>query len=108
MEVDACPICGVDISPGHSSHTFEGAVYCTSCAPLLSMLLSSFRELTEKNGIAPSEAEIYEYMASKNSRPPKKELIPSMLRVLGFEERDGKLFLSSSKDVEAPAERADA
>ena len=65
-------------------------------------------ELTEKNGIAPSEAEIYEHMASKNSRPPKKEFIPSMLRVLGFEERDGKWFLSSAKDVEAPAERADA
>ena len=65
-------------------------------------------ELTEKNGIALSEIEIYEHMASKNSRPSKKELIPSMLRVLGFEERDGKLFLSSSKDVEAPAERADA
>ena len=48
------------------------------------------------------------YMASRNSRPPKKELISSMLRVLGFEERDGKWFLSSAKDVEAPAERADA
>ena len=49
-------------------------------------------------------------MASRNSRPPKKELISSssMLRVLGFEERDGKWFLSSAKDVEAPAERADA
>ncbi|WP_367357885.1 hypothetical protein [Methanothrix sp.] len=62
------------------------------------------------NGIAPSETEIYVYMASRNSRPPKKELISSssMLRVLGFEERDGKWFLSSAKDVEAPAERADA
>ncbi len=60
------------------------------------------------NGIAPSETEIYVYMASRNSRPPKKEFIPSMLRVLGFEERDGKWFLSSAKDVEAPAERADA
>jgi hypothetical protein len=67
-------------------------------------------ELKEMNGIAPSETEIYVYMASRNSRPPKKELISSssMLRVLGFEERDGKLFVSSSKDVEAPAERADA
>jgi hypothetical protein len=72
------------------------------------LLRASVGELTEKNGIAPSETEIYEHMASKNSRPPKKEFIPSMLRVLGFEERDGKWFLSSAKDVEAPAERADA
>jgi energy-coupling factor transporter ATP-binding protein EcfA2 len=108
MEGDTCPICGVDISPGQSSRTFEGAIYCTSCAPLLSLLRASVGELTEKNGIAPSETEIYEHMASKNSRPPKKEFIPSMLRVLGLEERDGKWFLSSAKDVEAPAERADA
>mgnify|MGYP000931817797 FL=1 len=107
-EAATCPICGVDIGPGHSSQIFEGMSYCTSCPRHLSALRASVGELTEKNGIAPSETEIYEYIASRNSRPPKKELISSMLRVLGFEERDGKWFLSSAKDVEAPAERADA
>jgi hypothetical protein len=91
MEGDACPICGVDIGPGHSSQIFEGISYCTSCPRHLSSLSASVGELTEKNGIALSEIEIYEHMASKNSRPSKKELIPSMLRVLGYEERDGKI-----------------
>jgi len=108
MEGDACPICGVDIGPGHSSQIFEGISYCTSCPRHLSSLSASVGELTEKNGIAPSEIEIYEHMASRNSRPPKKEFIPSMLQVLGFVKRDGKWFLSSAKDVEAPAEKADA
>jgi hypothetical protein len=102
-EAATCPVCEVDIGPGHSSQIFEGISYCTSCPRHLSSLRASVGELIEKNGIAPSEAEIYEHMASKNSRPPKKEFIPSMLRVLGFEERDGKWFLSSAKDVEAPA-----
>jgi hypothetical protein len=103
-EAATCPICGVDIGPGHSSQIFEGMSYCTSCPRHLSALRASVGELTEKNGIAPSETEIYEYIASRNSRPPKKELISSMLLVLGFEERDGKWFLPSAKDVEAPAE----
>ena len=90
-------ICGVDIVPSQDSRTFE-----------VSSLRASVGELTEKNSIAPSEAEIYEYKASKNSRPSKKELIPSMLRVLGFVERDGKWFLSSAKDAEAPAQKAEA
>ena len=108
MEGDTCPVCEVDIGPGYSSQIFEDASYCTSCSRHLSSLRASVTELIEKNGNALSEAGIYENMASRNSRPPKKEFIPSMLRVLGFEERDGKWFLSSAKDVEAPAERADA
>jgi len=107
-EAATCPICGVDIGPGYSSRTFEGINYCTSCPNHLSLLRESVRELIEKNGNALSEAGIYDDLISRGGRPPKKEFIPSMLRVLGFEERDGKWFLSSAKDVEAPAERADA
>jgi hypothetical protein len=109
MEGATCPICGEDIGPGHSSHTIECVSYCTFCAPLLSIVRVSVKELTEKNSIAPTAIEIYDHMVSNGVRPPKKELISSMLRILGFEEKDGRwMTISSTEEVDAPAERADA
>jgi hypothetical protein len=105
---DACPVCGVDIGPGQSSRTFEGVSYCTSCPPRLSLLRLSVRELTKKNGIAPTAIEIYEDVTSKGGRPPKKDFVSAMLRALGFAEKDGRWASSSPEDGDAPAERADA
>ena len=99
-----CPICGRDIGPGHSIRTYEGVSYCTSCPPHLSLLCLSVRELTKKNGIAPTAIEIYEDVASRDGRPPRKELVSAMLRASGFAEKDGRWVMIS----DAPAERADA
>ena len=104
-----CPGCGEDICPGHSRQTFEGVSYCTFCAPLLPIVLVSVKELTTKNGIAPTAIEIYDHMASNGVRPPKKVFISSMLRILGFEENDGRwMMISSAEDGDAKAEKADA
>ena len=99
-----CPVCGEDIGPGHSRQTFEGVDYCTFCAPLLSIVRVSVKELTEKNSIAPTAIEIYEDVASRDGRPPRKELVSAMLRASGFAEKDGRWVMIS----DAPAERADA
>jgi len=107
-EAATCPICGVDIGPGYSSRIFEGINYCTSCPNHLSLLRESVRELIKKNGIAPLETEIHDDLISRGGRPPKKELIPSMLRVLDFVEREGRWIEPFAKDVDDTAERADA
>ena len=79
-----CPICGDDISPGHSSRTFEGIDYCISCPTHFTMILDSVRELTEKNnGLGPTTTEIFEDVAGRGSRLPKKEHLPGMLRARG-------------------------
>jgi hypothetical protein len=80
-----CPICGVDIGPGHSSRTFEGASYCTSCATSISMVRASV-----KDSMAPTATEIHEDVASRGDRPPKKEHLPAMLRALGCMDKDGR------------------
>ncbi len=84
-----CPVCEVDIGPGHSSRVFEGVAYCTSCAAPLSMIRASAKALAKKNGVAPSTLDVFFDIASKG-RPPKKEHLPAMLMALGFTEKDGR------------------
>jgi hypothetical protein len=87
---ESCLICGNDIGPGHSSQTFEGASYCISCARPLAIVGASVEALTERNnGLGPTTSEIYEDVAVRSSRPPKKELLPAMLRAIGCVEKDG-------------------
>ena len=92
-----CPICGDDISPGHSSRTFEGINYCISCPTHFTTILASVKALTEKNnGLGPTISESYEDVAGGGSRPPKKEHLPGMLRAVGAIETDGKWTLPST------------
>jgi predicted hydrocarbon binding protein len=60
-EEASCPICKVDIGPGHSSLTFEGVNYCASCPTHFKEIRNSVKALTEKNNsLGPTTAEIYE------------------------------------------------
>lgn len=86
---DTCPICGLEIGPGHSNATFEGKNYCTSCVSSLSMIRVSVKTLTEKNGRAPTTTEIYADITLRG-RPPRKEHMPAMLNAIGFVEKEGK------------------
>jgi len=86
---DTCLICGLEIGPGHSSATFEGKNYCTSCVSSLSMIRASAKILTEKNGRTPATTEIYEDIALRG-RPPRKEHMTAMLNAIGFVEKEGR------------------
>lgn len=101
-----CPICGVEIGPGHSCGTFEGLDYCTSCRRPLSIIRASVKALTSKNGMAPTAPEIFANI-SLMGRAPRKEIIPAMLKQLGFIDVDGrwKERAKDSKqlDKESPA-----
>ena len=58
------------------------------------MILDSVKELTEKNNfLGPTTSEIYEGTTGRSSRPPKKELLPDMLRAIGCVEKDGRWVL---------------
>jgi hypothetical protein len=92
----SCPICGVEIGPGNSSRTYEGVNYCTSCPPSLSLVRQSVKALAKKNGAPPATSEIYEDVASKGIRPPKREHMSAMLRAAGCVENEGKW--SASQD----------
>jgi hypothetical protein len=94
-----CPGCGADIGPGHSSQTFEGKTYCANCPPKLSILSPTVEALTEKLGRPPTTDEIHEDL-SKRGRPPLKKNLPSMLRALDFEEKDGGWVACETKNDE--------
>jgi hypothetical protein len=98
----ACPICGDDIGPGHSSRTYENVSYCTSCPTHVPMILASMEGLTLKNPLGSTTTEIYEELAGRNSRPPKREHLASMLRAIGAIERDGRWVLPSTKKDDRP------
>jgi hypothetical protein len=86
---DRCLICGQEIGPGHSSATFEGKNYCTSCVPSLSMIRVSAKTLAGQNGRGPTTTEIHADIALRG-RPPRMEHIPAMLNAVGFVENEGR------------------
>ena len=95
-EEDKCPVCGTDISPGHSSSSFDGVNYCMNCTTHLSMIRASVKAQTKKNGVGPTTTEIFEDVSLQSCRPPLKERnLPAMLRCLGFLEIDGTWVLPS-------------
>jgi hypothetical protein len=55
------------------------------------MIQETVKALTEKNnGLGPTTSEIYEDVAGRSNRHPKKELLPGMLRAIGCVEKDGR------------------
>jgi transcriptional regulator with XRE-family HTH domain len=85
-----CPICGVEIGLGHGSQSFEDRTYCTSCAHPLPIIRGAVRSHITENALGPTTTEVNEKIVGLGNRPPRKELLPAMLRSLGFVEKDGK------------------
>jgi hypothetical protein len=93
-----CPVCCEDIGPGHSSQTFGGTSFCTSCAAHLAKIQESAVALAERNdGLDPTTAEIGEYLAGISDRPPSQKMLPRMLAALGFAETEGRWAKATDK-----------
>jgi hypothetical protein len=90
-----CPGCGIF---SRSSQIFNGKKFCTGCPPKLVMLPSSVKALTEKLGRPPSIDEIFEDI-SKRGRSPMKKDLPSMLRSIGLEEKNGGWMIEEAAGV---------
>jgi hypothetical protein len=52
------------------------------------LLCASVKELTKKNGISPTASEVYEDVAARGNRPPRKEHLLAMLGAVGCTEKD--------------------
>lgn len=71
------------------------------------MIRASAKALAQTNGAAPTTAEIHHDVASRGSRPPRKQHLPAMLRRLGFIEV-GDRWVESSKSKENGDEKPDS
>jgi len=78
-----CVVCGTDISPGRGSY---GEDLCPSCGPAMSMVRAAMK--AHAGGTTVSE--LWEDLASRGSRPPRREYLPKMLAKMGYREYNGK------------------
>jgi predicted RNA-binding Zn-ribbon protein involved in translation (DUF1610 family) len=76
-----CSVCGTEIGPGHGSY---GDDLCPSCGP--AMLVARAAMKAHAGGATISE--LWEELAARGNRPPRREYLPKMLAKLGCHEED--------------------
>lgn len=79
---EVCLACGTPIGAGHG--TYSGG-FCASCGPKVSIV----RAASNAHAKGFTTGELWEDLAMRGGRPPRKEHLPNMLRALGYVEFEG-------------------